>query len=136
MQQGDVLLRQTNDDGDIEAENGLITMTAGLDTMAYISLFGGQSQWWGDLAETDPDIVTPSETEQALENLPAVPASLRRVEQAARRDLAVFINKSVANRVDVVASIPTVDQIKLNITIEAQGAEMNFEFTENWKASI
>ena len=55
QQQGDVLLFQTENDGDISATNGVIEMTGDLRTAVYLSLFGGQSEWWGDVDQTDPD---------------------------------------------------------------------------------
>ena len=44
VQQGDVLLFQTIDDGNVEVINGIITMSGGLDTAAYLSLFGGNEE--------------------------------------------------------------------------------------------
>ena len=62
-QQGDVSLFQTNDDGNIEVEGGIVTMGGGLETSAYLSLFGGNedddnrtdnpANWWGNIDETD-----------------------------------------------------------------------------------
>ena len=40
-QQGDVLLFQTVDDGEINIENGVVEMSGGLETAAYLSLYGG-----------------------------------------------------------------------------------------------
>ena len=40
-QEGDVLLFQTNDEGDIESIDGVVTMSGGLETMFYLSIFGG-----------------------------------------------------------------------------------------------
>lgn len=131
LQQGDVLLFQTNDDGDIESVNGVVTMTCGFETAVYTSMFSG-ADWWGDLEEQDPDFKYPSETEQVLESMAAVPANLRAVEEAALRDLGMFINQKIANTVEVVASMPGVDTVRLNIRIEARGEVHEFEFTENW----
>ena len=61
MQQGDVLLTHTDDDGDIEVLNGLVTMAGGLETAVYLSLFGANEhdpggldspqQYWGNWGE-------------------------------------------------------------------------------------
>ena len=131
-QQGDVLLAQTTNDGDIESVDGVVTMTCGLETAVYLSMFSGAG-WWGDLQETDPDRRHPSETEQLIESLPAVPANLRRIEQAALRDLAMFLNQRIASTVQVTTSIPDVDRVELQVIIEARGQRSEFNFVENWE---
>ena len=143
-QQGDVSLFQTNDDGDITVENGVVTMSGGLETSAYLSLFGGAedddgrednpANWWANLDEVDPAKEYHSETQNLLQALPATTGNLRRIEDAANRDLSWFITNKVASSVIVAASIPGINRIKLKIDIEAQGEETSFEFVENWKA--
>lgn len=143
-QQGDVSLFQTNDDGNITVEGGIVTMSGGLETSAYLSLFGGNEDddgradnpdnWWGNIDEVDPAREYHSETQNLLQALPATSGNLRRIEDAANRDLAWFITSKVASTVNVSASIPGINKIKLTIDIEAQGEESSFEFVENWKA--
>jgi phage gp46-like protein len=144
-QQGDVSLYQTNDGGEISALDGIVAMSGGLETAAYLSLFGGNEDddgradnalnWWANIDETDPSREYHSETQHLLRSLPATTGNLRRLEDAARRDLSWFEAENVASSVSVVASIPGVNQIKLSIDIEALGEEASFEFVENWKAS-
>ena len=144
-QQGDVLLFQTNDDGDIIVEDGIVEMSGGLETAAYTSLFGGNEDddgradnpfnWWGNIGEIDPAKQYHSETQNLLQALPATSANLRRVEDAANRDLAWFIEEKVASSVTVAASIPGLNKIKIVVKIEARGVESNFEFVENWKVA-
>lgn len=143
-QQGDVSLFQTNDDGEIIVEGGIVTMSGGLETSAYLSLFGGNedddgsqdntAKWWANLDEIDPARQYRSETQNLLQALAATSGNLRRIEDAANRDLAWFITNKVASTVNVAASIPGINKIKLTIDIEAQGEESSFEFVENWKA--
>jgi len=143
-QQGDVSLFQTNDDGNITVEGGIVTMSGGLETSAYLSLFGGnedddgradnRANWWGNIDEVDPSREYHSETQNLLQALPATSGNLRRIEDAANRDLSWFITNKVASSVTVTASIPGINKIKLTIDIEAQGEESSFEFVENWKA--
>jgi phage gp46-like protein len=144
-QQGDVSLYQTNDGGEISALDGIVAMSGGLETAAYLSLFGGNEDddgradnalnWWANIDETDPSREYHSEVQHLLRSLPATTGNLRRLEDAARRDLSWFEADNVASSVNVVASIPGVNQIKLSIDIEALGEEASFEFVENWKAS-
>lgn len=145
MQQGDVLLFQIDDDGEIIVENGLVEMSGGLETMAYLALFGGNedddgradnsSNWWGNIGEIDPAKQYRSETQNLLQSLPATTGNLRRIEDAAGRDLAVFIEKKIASSVIVIASIPGINRVKIAIKINANGVETSFNFVENWKVS-
>ena len=116
-------LFQTSDNGEIEVERGIVTMSGGLETAAYLSLFGG-SDWWGDPQQN-------SETETLLESIPTVTANLRRIEEAALRDLQWFIDDGVASSVTVSAGIPGVNKVKLEIQIDQD----QLSFIENWKAS-
>lgn len=144
-QQGDVLLFQTNDDGVIIVINGVVEMTGGFETAAYLSLFGGnedddgradnEKTWWGNLDEVDPAERYVSETQNLLQSLPATSANLRRIEDAAGRDLQWFLDKNIASSVDVAVSIPALNRIDIVVNIEANGEESQFEFTENWRAA-
>lgn len=143
QQQGDVLIYQTNDDGDITVENGLVAMSGGLETAAYLSLFGGNEQddgrddgplqWWGNIGEL-PERQYRSETQYLLRSTPAIPANLRRIEEAAGRDLAWMTSVGVATSVGATATMPGLNKIRIAGAIEANGAETPFEFIENWKA--
>ena len=141
----DVFLFQANNHGNITVENGVIEMSGGLDTAAYLSLFGGNEDcsgrdtcpfsWWGNFSENDKAKKYISETQFLLKSLPAITTNLRRIEDAASRDLEWFLNKKIASSVTVVVTIPKLNTIKINVTIEANGVESNFEFVENWKAA-
>ena len=143
-QQGDVRLFQTDDDGEISVTGGIAEMGGGLETAAYLSMFGGNEDddgranssvaYWGNLVETDTARRYTSETQHLLQSLPATTGNLRRVEDAANRDLAWFEASRVASSITATASIPGVNRIKIVVEIEAVGEESTFEFVENWKA--
>jgi phage gp46-like protein len=145
MQQGDVLLQQTNDNGDITVVNGVTTMTGSFETTAYLCLFGGNEDdaggadksetWWGNLDEIDPDLRYVSETQYLLKSLPAISSNLLKLQAAAERDLAVFTSKSIASSVTVAVSIPALNRVAIAVDIEAVGEKSSFKFTENWEAS-
>jgi len=142
----DVKLVQSNDDGDIFIDAGVVEMSHGLETAAYISLFGGDEnddgsqdnpfQWWGNWLEDDAELKCRSRTANLLSSIPSIPANLRRIEEAAKLDLQWFISKKVASSVDVLASFVGPSRVKLIIDIKAEGNEESFEFTENWRASV
>lgn len=145
-QQGDVRLFQTGDEGDIEVRRGVVEMSGGLETAVYLSLFGGNedddgrddspASWWGNLGETDESRQYRSETQNLLRALAATSGNLRRIEDAAARDLAWFTGDGVASRVTVAATMPGLNRIKLTVDIDATGSESRFEFVENWKSSV
>lgn len=135
----DVLLRQTNDGGDITIQAGLLAMSEGLETAAYLSLFGGNEddpggadtsqQWWGNVLDTEPERAYRSETQALLAGLPAIPANLLRVEQAAERDLKWMVDTGNAQSVTAEATIPAVGRILLGVVIiTATGQRLEFFF--------
>lgn len=142
-QQGDVLLVQTDDDGEITVENGITTMSGGLETAAYLSMFGGNedddgsdgnpSNWWGNLDENEISRQYRSETQNLLQAVPATAANLLKIEAAAGRDLAWLVEVGAATDITVLATIPALNRVKLTIDIEGDDT---LEFLENWQAAL
>jgi phage gp46-like protein len=135
----DVLLRQTNDGGDVTIQGGLLLLSEGLETAVYLSLFGGNEddpaeantalQWWGNLLDAEPERAYRSETQFLVRALPAIPANLRRIEQAAGRDLKWMLDTATAQSVSVEATIPAVNRVALAvviITATGQRVELSF----------
>ena len=145
-QQGDVLIFQTADDGDIEVFNGIATMGGGLEGSVYLSLFGGNQDddglqdnpfsWWANLMEIDPARQYRSETQNLLAGIPAIPFNLRRIEKAVVRDLAWMITVKAADNIEADARILPLNKIKIVVKIEAVGLESEFEFVQNWRVSL
>ncbi len=146
QQQGDVHLFQTIEDGEITVENGLVQMDGGLETAAYLSLFGGNenddglegnvNNWWANFSENETSRQYRSETQFIIRENVLTSLTLLRIEQAAIRDLQWFLDEGVANEVNVTATIPKLNTLKLDIEINALGNVSNFQFVENWRASI
>lgn len=136
----DVKLFQTDDEGDINVVDGIVEMSGGLETAAYLSLFGGNEgddgradnplTWWGNIGE---QYQYRSETQHLLRALAATTGNLRRIEDAAVRDLAWMTSAGAASSVSVAASIPGLNRIKLTVNIDG---DTTLEFVENWKASV
>ena len=135
----DVLLYQADGDGgEIDVVNGEPALDDGIETAVYLSLFGGNEddpgldgdtsrQWWGNAAEPVASRRYRSETQYVLHALAAVPANLRRVEDAAVRDLQWMVTElgaSVAAR----ATIPGIDRITLQGAVVIDGARHPFKF--------
>lgn len=134
----DVLLRQSDNGGEITVEAGLVLLSEGLETAAYLSLFGGNEedaggdatelQWWGNLIETEPARIYRSETQHLIRSLPAVPRNLRRIEQAAARDLQWMLDTGVATAISVAATIPALNRVRLEVIIETRTERLELAF--------
>ena len=146
MQQGDVSLNQTPDGGEITVEGGVVRMSGGLETAAYLSLFGGNFQddgrdgnsdnWWGNLSETNAVRQYRSETQNLLKSLPLTSSNLRLIEDAVTRDLSWFLAQDIASSIRVGVSIPALNTVQIDVSVEAVGEEKAFQFVENWKSNF
>lgn len=142
-QQGDVRLFQTNDNGNISVDAGIVAMDGGLETAAYLSLFGGNHlddlsqntpfSWWGNIGETDTAFQYRSLFQWAKTQYPLTSGNLVRFEDAAKRDLQWFLDKQIASEVNVSATIPGLNTLALDVEILAYGQRNQFRFTENWE---
>src|SRR5690349_9962902 len=139
----DIALHQLDDGGEMDIVNGAPVMDDGIATAVYLSLFGGNeddsgleadaaSQWWGNVDEPNGARRYRSEVQFLLHALPAVPANLRRVEDAALRDLNWMVDELGAT-LAARATIPALDTIRLQVAVEIDGTKHPFAFT-NTKA--
>ena len=143
--EGDVHLFQTPDGGDVEIHDGVVHLTATLRVSVYLSLFGGNVEdagttatkhlgYWANFLEPEERFQYVSRTQNLLQNITAIPANLRKIEQAADRDLSWLLTDNVASSVTVSASLIDVGKVKIIVDVVANGVESRFTFTENWKA--
>ena len=142
--QGDALLKQTPDNGEIEYTNGLLVMTGGFETAFYLALFGGNQKdsgtqndinnWWGNLVETDPDLYYRSHTQYLLQTLIPVSGNLVRLEEAVKKDLDVFKRVGAVDEMEVVVALIGVRKVQITITVTANGENVELKYIENWKA--
>jgi len=140
IQQGDIVLFQSVNDGEIEVINGLITMNGGLQTTVYLSLFGGNQygkqepesnnykEWWGNIGEVEENQYI-SKTQNFIEGMPLITSNLNALEEAAKEDLKWLIDKKIATKIIVNVSIPNLNMVKLEIEINNE----KFEFLANWR---
>jgi len=140
----DVRIYHGPNEGEIDFVNGQAVMADGLESAAYLSLFGGnerdsglavddKQQWWGNISELAPQRRYRSETQNLLRSLPATSSNLRRLEDAAGRDLAWF-TEEVADSVEVAATIPVLNRVQLNVVIVIGGKRVGMIFAEDWKS--
>ncbi len=145
-QQGDVHFFQTLDGGEIRIVNGITEMCPGLEVAAYLSLFGGNEQddgnidnplqYWGNRIEPQTELHLRSRTQYLLRNIPATSGNLLRIQEAVLLDLAWLRTSNIVNDISASVTVPTLNRVRIDIALSAQGDESNFTFTENWKASV
>lgn len=145
-QQGDVVIYQGIDDGEISVNNGIVFMDGGLQTAVYLSLFGGNEDdnglennklgWWGNIDEALPSRKYVSRTQNILQAIPATSANLLKVEQAIEKDLEWLLNDGIATSFDIELSIPSINKIDILLTIIRVESTQDLTFSANWKASI
>lgn len=142
----DVLLRQTPDGGEVTIENGQPFMTDGIETAVFLSLFGGNEQdsgsdgdkplmWWGNWSEPDPARWYRSETQFLLRSIPAVPANIKRIEDAVGRDLAWMTEGGLATFVGVNVRLPALNTIRIEISVQVDGRLFPVTFEMPWQRS-
>ena len=145
-QQGDVLLFQTNDEGDIAIEGGITQMSGSFETAFYLSLFGGNEldsgllespkAYWGNLLENEEQFKYKSRTQYLLRSIPVTSGNLSKINKAAEQDLQWFLDLSISNKLLVSSSLIGLNKIQISISIEASGKEESFNFVENWKSGL
>lgn len=132
----DVFIFDTADGGDITQD---LAIRDGLGSSVYLSLFGGNVKddgretnafnWWGNIGENNLSRLYRSETAFLLATVPPTPSNLRRIEDAAGRDLAWCITEKVSKTVRVVASMPKLNFVKLVVFLEGISP---LEFRAHW----
>lgn len=122
----DVYLYQTENDGDIIAENGVIELAESPSSAAFISLFGGNidgSAWWGDDGLT-------SETQTVIDQLPPSSGNLLRLEQAVLSDLAWMKQSPYSWDISASAAIEAANRVNIAISINGTVYQYSTEWTK------
>lgn len=145
--EGDVLLFNTPDGGEINFVNGQPEMTGGFETMIFLCLFGGNLEddgladnkktWWGNLNIDNPEHRYISRFQNLARGLPLTSGNLRQLEDAALSDLNVFKTSKIAEEISAVASIPARNRLKLAVEVNsAAGENSAVEFLINWQSYL
>jgi len=148
----DVLLRHTADGGDVLfADAGFISdlqTEAGLETAAYLSMWGGnmldpglpvtgdpdgphRKQWWGNLGEP-PENRQRSRTQYLLRSIPPTSNNLLRIERAAEGDLAWMVDTGLATNATASASLVERNRIRIRVDIAVRDVKYTFDFYDDW----
>lgn len=129
--QGDVLLFQSLDGGEIKLENNQIVLTEGLETAVYLSLFSPKDWFLNDIAETNNEKLS-SETNQIIDTLPNVSKNYTLLEQAIENDLKWITADNLAESIS--ASVSSNQINRVNIVINVDGVELTFQ--QGWSTNV
>ncbi len=127
----DVVFFQTADGGEISCENGVIALDEGVASAVYVSFFGGNEddsgdtvdnarEFWGNKIETVAARKIRSRLQALLRSIPLTSGNLLRIEDAAKLDLQWMLDTKLADSVEVSASIPKLNWVKIETKIEIQ----------------
>jgi phage gp46-like protein len=115
----DASLFNTPEGGEIDLTGGDVALDTGLMTAVYLTLFGADEPWWGDIGEA-PERRYPGKTGALVQALPLSAANLRRVEKTAEADLATLVPPGVISSARVVATIPAVNTLQLAVDVNGE----------------
>lgn len=146
QQQGDIVLYQTPNGGDICIDNGIIAMDGGLSTCVYLSLFGGNEDdnglannsatWWGNIDVDHAAQKYISLTQHILKSLPATSFNLIKLNDAVEADLDWLLSEKIMTSIIVAVSIPKMNEVHISIEMaNIQGVTQNLQYTQNWEHS-
>jgi phage gp46-like protein len=108
--EGDLLLLDTPDGGDIVIENGLLQPDRGFATAVYISLFGGNKEesgkvktnktWWGNTLEGTEAEKIVSRFQHIITAMPLSIKNIKAAEEAAKLDLKWIVGLGIADKIE------------------------------------
>jgi phage gp46-like protein len=144
--EGDLLLEDTPDGGDIRIEDGLFVSDRSFHTSVYLSLFGGNKEdngkvrnrktWWGNtLRGVSENQKLASRFQALIHGLPMTTKNILDAEEAVRLDLKWMVDDGIADEIIVDGRAVSHSRFQLKVQINAKGKSI-FEHTYAlfWKA--
>jgi phage gp46-like protein len=146
--EGDLLLEDTPDGGDIRIENDLFVSARSFDTAVYLSLFGGNRDdngrvknnrtWWGNTLDgTEENEKLVSRFQAIIFGLPMTAKNIQEAETAAGLDLKWLVDEGAADK--IIAAGKATGRNGFAITIEIlSGGKSIYEntFSLFWRSGI
>lgn len=131
MSEGDVYLFNNADGGEIEIENGLISINSGFSTSVYVALFS-DGNWWGNEINSDEQKIK-SELNNILDRKLNNQTRLDSIEFA-KEALKWMIEQNIAKTIDIEAFIININTLSLEISITKPDQEtINLKYEINWQ---
>ena len=146
--EGDLLLYDTPDGGDIQIENDLFISDRSFDTAVYLSLFGGNKDdngkvknnktWWGNtLAGINENEKIVSRFQAIIAGLPMTTKTIGEAESAAALDLQWVIDEGVAEKINVSGRAVGHNKFSIRVEIQAGGKSIyDNAFSLFWKVGV
>lgn len=146
--EGDVLLIETPDGGDIVLEGGLVKPCKDFSTAVYLSLFGGNKDdagtvknrhtWWANtLKETQESEKMISRFQAVITGLPLSIKNIRKAETAAALDLEWLKSEGAADEIIAAGKTKGRNSFVLRIEIKNKGQKLyEKEFALLWERGI
>jgi phage gp46-like protein len=144
--EGDLLLTETRDGGDIQIENDLFASDRSFNTAVYLSLFGGNKDdngkvknnktWWGDTFDgiTENEKLV-SRFQNILYGSPMTTENIQEAENAALLDLKWIIDEGIADKISALGQASARNRFYLRVELRAHGKSVyENTFSLFWKA--
>jgi phage gp46-like protein len=130
--EGDLLLEDTPDGGDIRIENDLFVSDRSFNTSVYLSLFGGNKDdngkvrnnrtWWGNTLEgTAENENLISRFQAIIFGLPMTTKNIQEAETAASLDLKWLIKEGAADKIITTGRATGHNRFALTVQIRSGG---------------
>ena len=138
MNNGDLLIFDTSEGGEINNDANTPMLTLGFESAAYLSLFGAVGEksenWMNEYAETESEKMQ-GLFSQVMLNRPLNSSTISEAEEAAFSDLEWFIDEGICSDIQVQISIVNPKRVNVRILLlQDQELLADFNFTENWIA--
>ncbi len=145
--EGDVLLSDTVEGGEITIINGLVIADKSFSTALYLSLFGGNGAdggkvdtnrtWWGNRLEgTKEDEKLVSRFQSIIRDLPLTSKNLELAQEAVLKDLDWMKSEGIAD--EITADISALDNQRIDLTVIIKKSSQVVDrgnWTVNWEAA-
>ena len=115
--------------GDLQMNGNDVAQAYGLESLPFLSLFGGSGAWWGNALMKDDSTKFISLTEKALSEVALNSAGRITIEQAIKSDLAYIKKISPDTTIDIQTSIISDDRLEIRIRINGK------DWVFNWSTS-
>jgi len=126
--EGDLLLIDTPDGGDIVIDNGLMKPDINFSTAVYLSLFGGneddngkvknKKEYWGNcLKDISHNVKLRSRFQNIIFGYPMTVKNIKEAEKAAEKDLEWFIDEKIADEIIINGRAIGIKNFELEVKI-------------------
>jgi phage gp46-like protein len=146
--EGDLLLFETVDGGEIKIENDLFASDRSFNTAVYLSLFGGNADdngkvknnktWWANtLAGTPENEKLVSRFQAIIAGLPMTTKNILEAETAASLDLQWLVDEGIAEKINVSGAAAGHNKFSLRVELQAHGKSIyENTFSLFWKVGV